>query len=191
MGLFKQPKKVKDSAYYLGSSFAAYGLYIINNWSSNEERINKYGRIFSSVAKHYDSTVQTDYFSRLFLVGTMGREFKPSYTLDEVQGVIQSRKDELEKLKGLINSYNTQKNDGREILRLLFGLVNIDPDGNDSEEKQELEFWLVQCVFNTVLDAADSQRSFSERDDGPIESMVNGLVGALALSCVGEYSLRD
>ena len=190
MGLFKEPKKVKDFSYFLGASLAAYGLYLINNWSKDEKKIAQYGGIFSSVAKHYDTSMQTEYFSQLFAIGTMSREFPATYTSDEVRNILQSRTKELNKLKELIATYNVDKSTQGEILRLLYDFAKVDPDGKDAEEKQHLEFWLVQCVFNTVLDSADLKRAFSERDDGPIESMVNGLVGAVALGCLGEYSER-
>jgi len=181
MGLFDKPTKNKDAQYYGGVAFASYGMYLVNNWPSNsmQERLGSY---FKSIVDFYDKQSNGTYYSNLYALGCQGKNFAPKWDADNVKQVLIKSEGDLKAVKDALEEFSFRNGSETEIVRALYKCIGVDPDAKPSE-KEEVNSWLVQCVYSTVLDRATSKRPRDERNDSYPEAVICSLYGGLMLCC--------
>jgi hypothetical protein len=181
MGFFDKPAKIKDAQYYTGVVFMIYGKYLVENWPNNpmQERLGTY---FKSIVDYYDNKFNGTYFSNLYSLGCLGKNFNSEWSIKGVETVLNNNESNLTSIKLATESFILRNGPDTDIAKALLK-CGEDNAKIKSDKESDIESWLVQCVYSTVLDRARLKRARDERNDSLPEAVVSGLIGGLMLCC--------
>jgi hypothetical protein len=74
-----------------------------------------------------------------------------------------------------------------DITKALYKCVGVDIT-SQAGKTGDVEDWLVQCVYSTILNRASIKRPRDERNDSYPEAVVSALYGGLMLCCHKELN---
>jgi len=186
MGFFNKPEKVKDTLYYSGVVVAAYGKYLVENWPTNAMQ-DRLGSYFKSIVDFYDKNFNGTYLSNLYTLGCAGKKFHPKWSIEDVKTVLSNNESNLTGVKLAVESFTLRNGPDADIAKALYKCVRGDINAK-VDENNEVEGWLVQCVYSTILNRASVKRPRDERNDSYPEAVVSALYGGLMLCCHRELN---
>ena len=186
MGFFDKPEKVKDTLYYSGVAVAVYGKYLVENWPTNAMQ-DRLGSYFKSIVDFYDKNFNGTYLSNLYTLGCNGKNFTPKWTIEDVKTVLNKNESNLTEIKLAIESFTLRNGPDADIAKALYKCVGVDINAQ-AGKTGDVEDWLVQCVYSTILNRASIKRPRDERNDSYPEAVVSALYGGLMLCCHRELN---
>jgi hypothetical protein len=138
--------------------------------------------VWEVIVDFYDKQASGTYYSSLYSLGCQGKNYAPKWSTEKVREVLNKNEENLTKIKAALEEFVFRNGSERELIRSLYVCVGVNPDVK-SDEENEVENWLVQCVASTITERATLKRPRDEKEDSYPEAVVSSIFGGLMLCC--------